>query len=182
MQKNIPNILTSLRIILIPILVSAFYIDSKIAHYTAVAIFIFASITDYFDGFLARAWRVQSNFGKALDPIADKLLVAATLMMMVDRSIAPVLPALVILCREILVSGMREYLAELKVKVSVPVSHLAKIKTAAQMIAIIILLLGEETTGIPHTNLIGKISIWIAALLTVVTGYGYLRQCIRNFN
>ncbi len=182
MQKNIPNILTSLRIILIPILVSAFYIDSKIAHYTAVTIFIFASITDYFDGFLARAWRVQSNFGKALDPIADKLLVAATLMMMVDRSIAPVLPALVILCREILVSGMREYLAELKVKVSVPVSHLAKIKTAAQMIAIIILLLGEETTGIPHTNLIGKISIWIAALLTVVTGYGYLRQCIRNFN
>ncbi|WHA05026.1 CDP-diacylglycerol--glycerol-3-phosphate 3-phosphatidyltransferase [Candidatus Bandiella numerosa] len=182
MQKNIPNILTSLRIILIPILVSAFYIDSKIAHYTAAAIFIFASITDYFDGFLARTWRVQSNFGKVLDPIADKLLVAATLMMMVDRSIAPVLPALVILCREILVSGMREYLAELKVKVSVPVSHLAKIKTAAQMIAIIILLLGEETTGIPHTNLIGKISIWIAALLTVVTGYGYLRQCIRNFN
>ena len=182
MQKNIPNILTSLRIILIPILVSAFYIDSKIAHYTAVAIFIFASITVYFDGFLARTWRVQSNFGKVLDPIADKLLVAATLMMMVDRSIAPVLPALVILCREILVSGMREYLAELKVKVSVPVSHLAKIKTAAQMIAIIILLLGEETTGIPHTNLIGKISIWIAALLTVVTGYGYLRQCIRNFN
>ena len=182
MQKNIPNILTSLRIILIPVLVSAFYIDSKIAHYTAATIFIFASITDYFDGFLARTWRVQSNFGKVLDPIADKLLVAATLMMMVDRSIAPVLPALVILCREILVSGMREYLAELKVKVSVPVSHLAKIKTAAQMIAIIILLLGEETTGIPHTNLIGKISIWIAALLTVVTGYGYLRQCIRNFN
>jgi cardiolipin synthase (CMP-forming) len=182
MQKNIPNILTSLRIILIPILVAAFYIDSKIAHYTAVIIFIFASITDYFDGFLARTWRVQSNFGKVLDPIADKLLVAATLMMMVDRSIAPVLPTLVILCREILVSGMREYLAELKVKVSVPVSRLAKIKTAAQMIAIIILLLGEETTGIPYTNLIGKISIWIAAILTVVTGYEYLRQGIRNFN
>jgi CDP-diacylglycerol--glycerol-3-phosphate 3-phosphatidyltransferase len=180
MQKNIPNILTSLRIILIPILVSAFYIDSKIAHYVAVTIFIFASITDYFDGYLARVWSVQSNFGKVLDPIADKLLVAATLMMMVDRSIAPVLPTLVILCREILVSGMREYLAELKV--SLPVSHLAKIKTAAQMIAIIILLLGEEVTGIPHTDLIGEISIWIAAILTVVTGYEYLRQGIKNFH
>ena len=122
------------------------------------------------------------NFGRVLDPIADKLLVASTLMMMVDRNIAPVLPALVILCREILVSGMREYLAELKVKVSLPVSHLAKVKTAAQMIAIIILLLGEETTGIPYTNLIGKISIWLAAVLTVITGYEYLRQGIKYFD
>ena len=182
MLKNIPNILTSLRIILIPILVSAFYIDSMIFHYIAVAIFIFASITDFFDGFLARAWKVQSNFGKMLDPIADKLLVASTLMMMVDKGIAPVLPTLVILCREILVSGMREYLAELKVKVSLPVSHLAKIKTGAQMVAIIILLLGEETTGIPYTNLVGKISIWIAAILTVVTGYEYLKQGIKYFD
>ncbi len=182
MQRNIPNILTSLRIFLIPILVSAFYIDSKIAHYIAVIIFIFASITDFFDGFLARAWKVHSNFGKVLDPIADKLLVASTLMMMVDRNIAPVLPALVILCREILVSGMREFLAELKVKVSLPVNHLTKIKTAAQMIAIIILLLGKETTGIPHSNLIGQISIWLAAVLTVITGYEYLRQGINCFD
>lgn len=182
MQKKIPNILTSLRIILIPILISTFYFDSKIAHYLVVLIFIFASVTDYFDGFLARAWSVQSSFGKVLDPIADKLLVVSTLMMMVDRDIAPVLPTLVILCREILVSGMREYLAELKVKVSVPVSHLAKIKTATQMIAIIILLLGEKVTGIPYANIIGKILIWTASILTVITGYEYLRQGMRHFN
>ena len=179
MQRNIPNILTSLRIVLIPILVLAFYIDSKIAHYVAVSIFIFASITDYFDGLLARIWKVHSNFGKILDPIADKLLIASTLMMMVDRNIAPVLPTLVILCREILVSGMREYLAELKVKISLPVNYLAKVKTSTQMIAIIILLLGEDTIIVPHINFIGKTLIWLAALLTVITGYKYLSQSIK---
>ena len=180
MQKDIPNILTLLRIALIPVLISAFYIESNFAHYIAASIFIFASVTDYFDGFLARAWKVQSNFGKVLDPIADKILVAATLMMMVDRGIAPVLPTLVILCREILVSGMREHLAELKV--SLPVSNLAKVKTAAQMVAIIILLLGESTTGIPYTDFLGKSAIWIAAFLTVITGYAYLKEGIKNFN
>lgn len=174
MQENIPNILTLLRIALVPVLVSAFYIDSKFAHYVTTGIFVFASITDYFDGFLARAWKVQSSFGRILDPIADKVLVVATLMMMVDRDIAPVLPALVILCREILVSGMREYLAELKVKISLPVSRLAKVKTTVQMLAIIILLLGEKGTGIAYTNLLGTIIIWIAAGLTVITGCAYL--------
>ncbi|WPX96748.1 CDP-diacylglycerol--glycerol-3-phosphate 3-phosphatidyltransferase [Candidatus Bandiella euplotis] len=180
MQKNIPNILTLLRILLIPVLVAVFYIESKFAHYVAVSIFIFASITDYFDGALARAWKVQSDFGKVLDPIADKLLVAATLMMMVDKGIAPVLPTLVILCREILVSGMREHLAELKVQVSLPVSRLAKIKTAAQMAAIIILLLGENTTGFRYTDLLGKVAIWTAAVLTAITGYAYLQKGIKN--
>ena len=100
---------------------------------------------------------------------------------MVDRSIAPILPTLVILCREILVSGMREYLAELKIKVSLPVNYLAKIKTTAQMVAIIILLLGEKTTGIPYSDLIGKISIWLTAILTVITGYEYLKQGMKDF-
>jgi len=180
MQKDIPNILTLVRILLIPILVSVFYVESKFAHYIAASIFVFASITDYFDGFLARIWKVQSNFGKMLDPIADKLLVAATLMMMVDKGIAPVLPTLVILCREILVSGMREHLAGLRMNFSIPVSNLAKVKTAAQMIAIVILLLGESTTGIPYTNILGKVAIWVAAILTVVTGYAYLREGIKN--
>ena len=177
MQKNIPNILTLLRVALIPVLVATFYIDSKFSHYVATSIFIFASITDYFDGFLARVWKVQSSFGKVLDPVADKMLVVATLMMMVDKGIAPVLPALVILCREILVSGMREYLAELKVNIKPRVSYLAKIKTTTQMIAIIILLLGKEGTGITYANLLGEIVIWIAAVLTVVTGYAYLKEC-----
>ena len=177
MQKNIPNILTLLRIALIPVLVGTFYIESKFSHYVATGIFIFASITDYFDGFLARVWKVQSSFGKVLDPVADKMLVVATLMMMVDKGITPVLPALVILCREILVSGMREYLAELKVNINPRVSYLAKIKTTTQMIAIIILLLGKEGTGITYANLLGEIVIWIAAVLTVVTGYAYLKKC-----
>lgn len=182
MQKNIPNILTLLRIALIPVLVSAFYIEARFSHYIVTGIFIFASITDYFDGFLARIWKAQSSFGRMLDPIADKMLVISTLMMMVHKSIAPVLPALVILCREILVSGMREYLAELKVNISLRVSYLAKIKTATQIVAIIILLLGEKGTGIAYANLLGEIAIWIAAGLTVITGYAYLKESKDNFN
>jgi CDP-diacylglycerol--glycerol-3-phosphate 3-phosphatidyltransferase len=182
MQKNIPNFLTLLRIALIPVLAVAFYIESKFGNYVATGVFIFASITDYFDGFLARAWKAQSEFGRALDPIADKLLVAATLMMMVSQNMVPVLPAIVILCREILVSGMREYLAEFKANVKLLVNRLGKAKTTAQMIAIIILLLGEDITGIPYTDILGKIAIWIAAALTVITGYAYFREAIKNLN
>ena len=179
MIKNLPNFLTLLRIALIPVLVSVFYIDNKFAHFVAAGIFIFASITDYVDGFLARLWKAQSSFGTMLDPIADKMLVASTLLMMVDKNIAHVVPIIVILCREILVSGMREYLSELEV--SLPVSRLAKLKTATQMIAIIILLLGNEGTGIKYTTEIGNIAIWFAAILTIITGYVYLKEGIRHF-
>ena len=179
MQKNIPNILTLLRIALIPALVLAFYADLKVAHCASAVIFIFASITDYVDGFLARAWGVQSNFGKVLDPIADKLLVSATLIMMVEKNIVPVVPTLFIICREILVAGMREYLAELKVRLQD--SYLAKIKTAVQMIAIIMLLLGEDVTGLSYTDFIGRLLIWVASILTILTGYKYLRQGIKSF-
>lgn len=107
------------------------------------------------------------------DPIADKLLVGAALMMLVHLDRAPVIPAILILCREIVVSGLREYLAEFKI--SVPVSKLAKIKTAIQMIAIIILLLGEKVIGLPGMDILGAFSLWIAATLTLVTGYAYLK-------
>lgn len=181
MIKDLPNFLTVLRIALIPVLVAAFYIENKFAQFIVAGIFIFASITDYIDGFLARLWKVQSNFGRVLDPIADKMLVASTLVMMVNKNIAHVIPIIVILCREILVSGMRQYLAELKVKVSLPVSRLAKSKTATQMIAIIILLLGKEGTGISYAEEIGNIAIWLAAALTVITGYAYLKEGIKHF-
>lgn len=178
MLKIIPNYLTAFRIFLIPILVLSFFMDGVISHYVAVSIFIFASITDFFDGYLARLWNAQSNFGKMLDPIADKMLVASTLMMLVYTHRADVAPAIAILCREILVSGMREYLIELKV--NIPVSRLGKIKTTAQMVAIIILLLGSDIIPIPHIDILGRLMLWIASILTIFTGYLYCKEGFKH--
>lgn len=175
--KDIPNALTLFRIILIPILVTAFYFDGIVAHWVTAIIFIFASITDYIDGLIARRFNAHSNFGRIFDPIADKLLVASTLMMLVHYDRAPLLPCILILCREITVSGLREYLAEFKV--SIPVSGLAKAKTAIQMIAIIILLLGEEALPIPYLDAFGIGALWFAAGLTLFTGYAYLREGLK---
>lgn len=178
--KDIPNILTVLRIFLIPALIASFYIEDPAIHYFAAGIFIFASITDYFDGVLARVLMAQSSFGRVLDPIADKLLVASTLMMLVHFNRVPIIPTIAILCREILVSGLREYLAD--IKIHLPVSNLGKIKTAAQMIAIILLLLGEGGTGIPYTDLIGDTMIWAAAILTLASGYIYCKEGFKYLN
>ena len=150
------------------------------AHWVAVAIFALASITDFFDGYLARAWGQQSSLGRMLDPIADKLLVAACLLLLAaDGTIAgwSLWAAIVILCREILVSGLREYLAELKV--SVPVTWLAKWKTTVQLFALGFLLAGKAGEQIlPGTTLIGLSLLWIAAILTLYTGYDYVRHGI----
>ncbi len=178
MLKTIPNYLTLLRIALIPVLIVAFYLDGKAAHWVTAIIFIFASITDYLDGLIARRYNAHSSFGKVFDPIADKLLVVSTLVMLVHFDRAHFIPCLLILLREITVSGLRESLAEFKV--SIPVSNLAKAKTALQMVAIIILLLGEKVTLIPNLDLIGKILIWSAAILTLVTGYVYLREGLKT--
>ncbi len=173
-MKELPNILTIFRILLIPILVMSFYITDDLGSWLAAIIFTFASITDYFDGVLARSLNAQSQFGRVLDPIADKLLVAATLMMLVHLGKAPVLPAILILCREITVSGLREYLAEFKL--SIPVTRLAKFKTGIQFAAILILLLNERIINVPYIDLAGKIAIWIAAILTLITGYAYCKE------
>lgn len=177
MIKEIPNFLTLSRIFLIPVVVLSFYLEGKLANYIAASIFIFASITDFFDGYLARVLKAQSNFGRMLDPIADKLLVASTLMMLVHFDRAPVIPTIAILCREILVSGLREYLAELKV--SLPVSKLGKVKTAMQMVAIIILLLGNKILPIPYIDTIGEVVLWGAAILTLITGYIYWKERLK---
>jgi CDP-diacylglycerol--glycerol-3-phosphate 3-phosphatidyltransferase len=176
--KDIPNILTLMRIMLIPVMVGSFYVEDKTVHYFAAGIFIFASITDYFDGFLARKLHAQTSLGKVLDPIADKLLVASTLMMLVHFDRAPVLPTIAILCREILVSGLREYLSD--IAINLPVSNFGKIKTALQMLAIIILLLGEEGTGFKFADIFGDIMIWIAATLTLVSGYAYCKEGFKH--
>ena len=175
--KNIPNALTLLRILLIPVLVISFYLEGKTSNYVSAGIFIFASITDYVDGLLARYWKVQTNFGRMLDPIADKMLVASTLLMLVDRKIASVIPIVIILCREIFVSGMREYLAS--IQKTIPVRYVGKLKTTIQMTAIIILLLGSN---IPFQNmdLIGEIFLWIAAALTLTSGFLYCVEGLKH--
>ncbi len=172
---NLPNILTVIRICLIPVIVVTFYVDYKFSKYMTIFIFVFASVTDYFDGLLARVLNARSEFGKIFDPIADKMLVASVFVMMVSQGIAPVIPIIVILCREILVSGMREYISELNLRVSVSVTSLAKIKTFAQMTSIVILLL-SSIDEYAYFSSLGNALIWISAVLTVVTGYIYLKE------
>jgi cardiolipin synthase len=171
---NLPNLLTLFRIAVIPAMVAGFYLESRLGMWLAGGLFLIASITDFLDGWIARARHQQSSLGRFLDPIADKLLVAAALLMMVGfGQIAglAILPALVILCREILVSGLREFLAGRNVEV--PVSRLAKWKTTIQMAAIAFLLLGDAVAGSLQT--VGEIGLWIAAALTAKSGYDYFR-------
>lgn len=173
---SLPNLLTLSRILAIPIVVATFYVSGDYARWFACALFSAAGVTDWLDGHMARRWAQQSEIGRFLDPIADKLLVAATLFMLTatDRlSFGAVLPALVILCREILVSGLREYLAELRV--GLPVSRLAKWKTTIQMVAIGVLIVGDAGPAFLPVVALGEMLLWVAALLTLVTGYDYLR-------
>ncbi|MBN9071224.1 MAG: CDP-diacylglycerol--glycerol-3-phosphate 3-phosphatidyltransferase [Rhizobiales bacterium] len=188
---NLPNMLTYGRIVAVPLVVLCFYLEGRLqssdfARWSAVIIFIVASITDYFDGYFARAWKQTSNIGRMLDPIADKLLVATCLLLLAaDRDRAggiagwSLWAAIIILCREILVSGLREYLAELKV--SVPVTRLAKWKTTIQMVAIGFLLLGPTGDKIvPYWSSIGITLLWISAIVTLYTGYDYFRAGVKH--
>jgi cardiolipin synthase len=181
MVLNLANTLTLLRIAAIPLVVAAFWLDKPWAQWVAMVLFGAASVTDWFDGYFARRYAQISRFGRFLDPIADKLLVVAALVMLVaDGPLKGVhlLAALIILAREILVSGLREFLAE--IRVGLPVSQLAKWKTAIQMTAIAVLLLNDAgpkwlQVGPIGVHELGLILIWIAAALTLVTGYDYLR-------
>jgi cardiolipin synthase len=183
MFTTLPNVLTFSRILAIPALVATFYWPGHTSNWVALAIFVVAGLTDFFDGWLARRWRIVSNFGRFLDPIADKLLVAAALLMLVayDRITGlSLLAAIVILCREILVAGLREFLAELRVRV--PVSRLAKWKTTAQIVALCFLLVFDAAPAAWMIPDIGRYLLWIAALLTLVTGYDYLRAGLRHMS
>jgi cardiolipin synthase (CMP-forming) len=180
---SLPNILTYGRIAAVPVLAALlFFYDSAGARWAAFAIFVAACITDWLDGYLARIWQQQSNLGRMLDPIADKLLVGATLLMLVfTRNITgwSVWAALIILSREILVSGLREFLAELNVKVHV--TQLAKWKTAFQFIALAMILAGPAVEAyVPGVTEAGIVILWMAALLTLFTGYDYLKAGIRH--
>ncbi|MET3660069.1 CDP-diacylglycerol--glycerol-3-phosphate 3-phosphatidyltransferase [Aquamicrobium ahrensii] len=188
---NLPNMLTYARILAVPLVVLCFYLEgnlksSDFARWSALAIFLAASVTDYFDGYFARAWKQTSNIGRMLDPIADKLLVATCLLLLAADTdhrggIAgwSLWAAIIILCREILVSGLREYLAALKV--SVPVTKLAKWKTAIQMVSIGFLLAGPAGDKIfPYTTQTGLVLLWVAAIVTLYTGYDYFRAGLKH--
>ena len=186
MLTDLPNVLTLSRIAVIPLLVALVALRTPGGDLGACVVFGLAAITDYFDGMLARNRRQQSDLGRMLDPIADKLLVGATLMVLVGHGRVSTLglyPAIVIMLREILVSGLREYLAG--VRVGLPVTRLAKWKTAAQMIALGLLLAG--TSGARVAGLgpvpvapLGTLMLWAAAALTIVTGWDYLTAGLRH--
>ncbi len=180
---SLPNVLTYVRILAVPAIVGTLYfMNNERGRWIALAVFVFACITDWLDGYLARVWRQQSTLGRMLDPIADKLLVGATLLMLThDNTVEGynVFAAVIILSREILVSGLREFLAELNVKVHV--TQLAKWKTMLQMVALAVLVAGPAgerfVAGVTKTGL-GL--LWLAALLTLWTGYDYLRAAVRH--
>ena len=180
---SLPNLLTYGRVLAVPVVVMCmFWPEEFWMRWTALGIFALAAITDFLDGYLARIWEQQSSLGRMLDPIADKLLVAACLMMLVaDRTIHgwSIWAAIVILSREILVSGLREFLAELRV--SVPVSTIAKWKTTVHLVSVGFLIAGQAgETVLPGNVTIGIVLLWIAALLTLYTGYDYFKAGIRH--
>ena len=193
MLTTLPNLLTFSRIVAIPLVIVTFYLPTPYGHWIGCGLFALAGFTDWLDGQLARMWQQQSELGRFLDPIADKLLVVAVLFMLgalqlqrqeppghLSLTILYILPALVIVSREILVSGLREYLAGLRVRL--PVSRLAKWKTGIQMGAIGVLLVGDAgPSGLPLI-LIGELMLWAAAVLTIITGYDYLRAGLTHIN
>ena len=180
---SLPNILTYGRIAAVPVVVVCLFPPAEPwVRWIAFVAFAAAAITDYFDGYLARAWGQQSSLGRMLDPIADKLLVSACLLMLAaDGTIRSwsLWAAIVILCREILVSGLREFLAELRV--SVPVTRLAKWKTTVQLLAVGFLLAGPAgETILPGTTEFGLVLLWVSAVVTLYTGYDYFRSGVRH--
>ncbi|HWG05575.1 MAG TPA: CDP-diacylglycerol--glycerol-3-phosphate 3-phosphatidyltransferase [Beijerinckiaceae bacterium] len=180
---SLPNLLTYGRVVAVPVVAALlFWPNVDWVRWAALGVFALAAITDFFDGYLARAWSQQSALGRMLDPIADKLLVAACLLVLAaDGTIRgwTIWAAIVILCREILVSGMREFLAELRV--SVPVSTVAKWKTTVQLIAVGFLVAGPAGEKVlPGTIVIGLVLLWLAAVLTLYTGWDYLKAGMKH--
>tara|TARA_B100001741_G_scaffold310461_1_gene309751 strand:+ start:770 stop:1357 length:588 start_codon:yes stop_codon:yes gene_type:complete len=185
MRIKIPNVLTIGRIIIVPIFVLSFYIPGVVGDLVPFFLFIIASFTDFLDGLLARLYKEESKLGELLDPIADKILVAAALVLLVMNGIIKnyeVIAAIVILTREILISGLREFLAKRK-ETALPVSSLSKFKTFIQMLSIAMLLTGDTGNKIINfqdynAQTIGIILLWVSAFLTIYTGYDYLRKGI----
>ena len=186
MVPNIPTALTWLRILLIPVFVAVYYVPeawlSTIAkNWTAMTVFSIAAITDWFDGYLARRWGQTSAFGAFLDPVADKLMVAAALIVLVWLDRAESWLAIIIIGREIAISALREWMAQLGETKSVAVAFIGKVKTAAQMTAIIALLLWQPVIPGVSTRWLGTVALWVAALLTLWSMFHYLKLAAPHF-
>jgi cardiolipin synthase len=179
MLTKIPNLLTISRILLIPVLILiVYYSNNKSTDIIGGVFFAFACFTDFLDGYLARIYSVQSRLGALLDPLADKLLVASLVIVLVSVGKIHFIPAVAIISREILVSGLREFLATLKIRL--PVTNLAKLKTTLQMFSLLLLIVGNRGMGLSYIDLIGGVMLWLAAVLTVVTGYIYFKETMRQ--
>lgn len=176
---TLPNYITLFRIALIPLLVGMFYYDRPIGYLVSAALFMIACLTDYLDGYVARAYKQVTSLGSFLDPLADKLLVASVLVMLAGfehiKGIS-LIPAVLIICREILVSGLREFLGKLHQEL--PVTSIAKWKTGFQMISLGCLIVADPTGPFAFMAQIGVPALWISAILTVLTGYGYLKRSL----
>jgi cardiolipin synthase (CMP-forming) len=187
---TLPNLLTLSRILSVPILVGLLWQPGRLSYVVAFLLYALAGITDYFDGYLARAQGAVSKLGIFLDPIADKIMIAAVIVMLISTEHVMtghpivsgwhVIAALIILLREIAVSGLREFLAQLSV--SVPVSRLAKWKTAFQMVALGLLILAGARPEMPAIHWTGLACLWLAAMLTLITGWDYLRVGLKHMD
>ncbi|MBQ4874736.1 MAG: CDP-diacylglycerol--glycerol-3-phosphate 3-phosphatidyltransferase [Rickettsiaceae bacterium H1] len=186
MKKIIPNLLTTLRILIIPIIVLSLYLANKEHYYymiTTIA-FVMASITDFADGKLARTWQVQSNLGEFLDPIADKLIIITTIVMLIHVKKIDnlnIFPSLIIIFREILISNTREFMKNIKLELAVIKS--AKIKTTLQMCAITLLTVSGCNIFAPQLiQKLGELTLWISAIFTLYSGYSYFETSIKHFS
>lgn len=171
-KNNLPNLLTYARFACALLLVGAWYLPAPWGLWLPLALVIFASISDFFDGYLARKWQVQSDIGRLLDPNADKLLMAAAMILLASVSLASPAAVVLIMCRELFVSGLREYMAEKNIVIHV--TKLAKCKTATQMVAVIVLLYAYGC-GCELTAQLGGGLLWLATALTLITGWDYWR-------
>jgi cardiolipin synthase len=183
---NIPTALTWLRILLIPVFVVVYYVPDAwllpaAKNWTAMTVFAVAAMTDWFDGYLARRWGQTSAFGAFLDPVADKLMVASALIVLVWLDRAETWLAIIIIGREIAISALREWMAQLGETKSVAVAFVGKVKTAAQMTAIIALLLWQPVIPGVSTRWLGTISLWVAAILTLWSMFHYLKLAAPHF-
>ncbi|MFO1243188.1 MAG: CDP-diacylglycerol--glycerol-3-phosphate 3-phosphatidyltransferase [Rickettsiales bacterium] len=179
LRSHIPNWLTYFRILVILPLVGAILQDSPNYYHTAAVLFFLAAISDFLDGYLARLWNVGSSMGRLLDPVADKMVVAAALVALVHTGHAAIWPTILIIFRELFVSGLREFLIESRV--ILPVSRLAKYKTATQLLAIFVLLVAEALS-LPHIHIIGSFLLWASAVLTLITGIGYFTSSLKTIH
>ena len=179
MTRYIPNILTVFRILILPALVAFLLSGGSKSNIISATIFFLSGFTDFLDGIIARRLKLETHFGRVMDPISDKMLIITALVTLLYLDKAHIVPALFIINRELIVSGVREYLAAFGI--DVPVTNLARVKTALQGVAILALMLGDQVIGYWATFFIGTCGLWVVTAITLVTGYQYCRSAVRSF-